>query len=167
MAVRPIRRYPDPILKARAEETVPGPETDALVADLLDTMRAGPACVGLAAPQIGVSKRVFCLDVSRHRRARTSHGLIVMLNPVVVARSGREVIREGCMSLPDLTANVARPERVTVEGFDPEERPMLVEADGFEARAFAHEIDHLDGALFLDRVASLTADVFPRRRYAG
>lgn len=166
MAVRPIVRYPNPVLKARAEEIDPGSEAEGLVRDLIDTMRASPACVGLAAPQIGVSKRAFCLDVSQHKRARSTHGLVVMLNPVIVSRSGRQTMREGCMSLPDFTANVARPEQLTVTGIDPEERPILIEADGFEARAFQHEIDHCYGALFLDRVSSLASDVFPRKRYA-
>jgi peptide deformylase len=85
---------------------------------------------------------------------------------VIVGRKGRNVMREGCMSLPDLTANVGRAEEILVVGFDPEERPMLIEADGFEARAFQHEIDHCYGALFLDRVSSLASDVFPRKRYA-
>ncbi|MGH2728267.1 MAG: peptide deformylase, partial [Actinomycetota bacterium] len=107
MAVRPIVRYPNPVLKARASEIAPGPDADALVQDLLDTMRASPACVGLAAPQIGVGAQAFCLDVSAHRKARSSHGLIVMLNPIVLGRKGRTVMREGCMSLPDFTANVA------------------------------------------------------------
>jgi peptide deformylase len=166
VAVRPIVRYPHPVLKARAEEITPGPDTSALVRDLLDTMEASPACVGLAAPQIGVGAQAFCLDVSSHRKARSTHGLIVMLNPVIVGRKGRTVMREGCMSLPDITANVARAEEIVVMGFDPEERPMMIEADGFEARAFQHEIDHCHGALFLDRVSSLASDVFPRKRYA-
>jgi peptide deformylase len=166
VAVRPIVRYPDPVLKARAEDVEPGPEADALVRDLVDTMRASPACVGLAAPQIGVGKRAFCLDVSSHRKAQSTHGLVVMLNPVIVGHSGRQTMREGCMSLPDFTANVARPERLTITGLDPENGPVLIEADGFEARAFHHEIDHCAGALFLDRVSSLASDVFPRKRYA-
>ncbi|MGH2783974.1 MAG: peptide deformylase [Actinomycetota bacterium] len=166
MPVRPIVRYPDPVLKALAEEVAPGPEAAELCRDLVDTMQAGPACVGLAAPQIGVGARAFCLDVSAHKKARSTHGLIVMLNPVIVGRKGRNVMREGCMSLPDFTANVARAEEIIVMGFDLEERPMLIEADGFEARAFQHEIDHCYGTLFLDRVASLASDVFPRKRYA-
>ncbi len=166
MAVRPIVRYPNPILKAHASEIAPGPDAWELVQDLLDTMRASPACVGLAAPQIGVGAQAFCLDVSAHKRARSSHGQIVMLNPIILGRKGRSVMREGCMSLPDFTANVARAEEVIVMGFDPEQRPMMIEADGFEARALQHEIDHLNGALFLDRVASLNSDVFPRKRYA-
>lgn len=166
MAVRPIVRYPDAVLKTPAAELVAGPDTDALCRDLVETMRASPACVGLAAPQIGEGKRAFCLDVSGHKKAKGAHGLVVMLNPVVVARQGRAVMREGCMSLPDFTANVGRAEQIVVEGVDPAFRPLRIEAEGFEARAFQHEIDHCDGALFLDRVSSLSADVFPRKRYA-
>jgi peptide deformylase len=143
----------------------PGAQAEALAADLVDTMRASPACVGIAAPQIGVPARAFCLDVSAHRRAKTNHGLVVIINPVVVATESREVLREGCMSLPDLTANVGRALHVTVEGLTPAGEKLRIEAEGFEARAFQHEIDHLDGLLFLDRVSSMLADVFPRKRY--
>jgi peptide deformylase len=157
-------RYPHPVLKQPARPVDPGSEAEALARDLVDTMRASPACVGLAAPQIGVGLRAFCLDVTGHKRAPTSHGLVVMLNPVVTGRTGREVVREGCMSLPHLTANVARATGVVVEGITPAGEPCRVAAEAFEARAFQHEIDHLDGMLFLDRVSSLTADVFPRKR---
>ena len=152
-------------MKSPAARVEPGADAEALAADLVDTMRASPACVGIAAPQIGVSARAFCLDVSGHRRAKINHGLVVMINPMVVASDGREVVREGCMSLPDLTANVGRALRVTVEGFSPAGEELRIEAEGFEARAFQHEIDHLDGLLFLDRVSSMLADVFPRKRY--
>jgi peptide deformylase len=162
---REVLRYPHATLKSPTDELQPGPDAQALAGDLVDTMRASPACVGVAAPQIGVGSRAFCLDVSAHRRAKNHHGLVVMINPVIVARDGRETIREGCMSLPDLTANVARSERVTVEGWTPSGEALRIEAEGFEARAFQHEIDHLDGLLFLDRVSSLTADVFQRKRY--
>ena len=165
MAVRPVLRYPHPTLKSPAEALDPGPAAAALAADLVDTMRASPACVGIAAPQIGVAARAFSLDVSGHRRAKTHHGLIVMFSPVIVERSGREVMREGCMSIPDLTANVARADRIIVEGVTADGERLFVDATGFEARAFQHEIDHLDGLLFLDRVASLAADVFRRKRY--
>ena len=165
MAARDVLRYPHATLKAPAARVEPGPAAEELAADLLDTMRASPACVGIAAPQIGVSARAFCLDVSGHKRSKVNHGLVVMINPSIVERHGRDVMREGCMSLPDLTANVARAERVTVEGMSPTGDVLLIEAEGFEARAFQHEIDHLEGMLFLDRVASLTADVFPRKRY--
>jgi peptide deformylase len=166
LAVRSVLRYPDPILKSPATAIEPGEEAEALARDLVDTMRASPACVGLAAPQIGVGVRAFCLDVSGHPRARSGHGLIVLLNPIVVDVEGAEMIREGCMSLPDFTANVRRGTVVVVEGSTPGGDPRVIEAEGFEARAFQHEIDHLDGLLFLDRVASLTTDVFRRKRYA-
>ena len=165
MTVRQVLRYPHVTLKSPAEPVEPGPAAERLVADLLDTMHASPACVGIAAPQIGVAARAFVLDVSRHKRAKSNHGLVVMINPSIVVREGRDVMREGCMSLPDLTANVARSTAIVVEGTKPGGEPLRIETDGFEARAFQHEIDHLDGMLFLDRVASLTADVFPRKRY--
>ena len=165
MGAREVLRYPHATLKTAAADVEPGPAAEQLARDLVDTMRASPACVGIAAPQIGVSARAFCIDVSGHRRAKTNHGLVVMINPVVVKRDGRDVMREGCMSLPDLTANVGRAERVTVEGSSPQGERLTIEAEGFEARAFQHEIDHLAGLLFLDRVSSLTADVFPRKRY--
>ena len=165
MPPRDVLRYPHATLKALASPLEPGSGAEVLARDLVDTMRASPACVGIAAPQIGVSARAFCLDVSGHRRAKTNHGLVVMINPTIVERIGREVLREGCMSLPDLTANVARAQRVMVEGSTPAGGRVRIEADGFEARAFQHEIDHLVGLLFLDRVSSLHADVFPRKRY--
>jgi peptide deformylase len=129
-------------------------------------MRASPACVGLAAPQIGIGRRAFCLDVTGHRKARSVHGLVVFLTPLIVAREGAEVTREGCMSVPDFTANVRRATKVAVEGTTPDGAVRAIEADAFEARALQHEIDHLGGFLFLDRVSSISADVFPRRRYA-
>jgi peptide deformylase len=165
VTARDVLRYPHPTLKTPAAPVAPGPDAERLAAELVATMRASPACVGIAAPQIGVGARAFALDVSQHKRAKSGHGLVVMINPAIVERDGREVMREGCMSLPDLTANVARAKRVTVDGMTPGGERLRVEAEGFEARAFQHEIDHLDGLLFLDRVSSLTADVFPRRRY--
>jgi len=162
---REVLRYPHPTLKSPAAALEPGPAAIALAADLVDTMRSSPACVGIAAPQIGISARAFSLDVSGHRRAKSHHGLVVVINPIVVEREGREILREGCMSLPDFTANVARAATIVVEGTTPEGEPLRVETDGFEARAFQHEIDHLEGLLFLDRVSSLRTDVFPRKRY--
>ncbi len=165
MAVRPVVRYPAAVLKTTASRVEPGPDGARICADLVDTMRASPACVGIAAPQIGVSARAFCMDVSGHPKARSSHGLVVLLNPVVLAADGAHVAREGCMSLPDFTGNVRRSLTITVRGTTPEGTEREITADAFEARALQHEIDHLDGLLFLDRVSSLTADLFPRKRY--
>jgi peptide deformylase len=164
MAVRPVNRLPDRVLKLRAEEVGDVSEEE-LVADLLETMEASPACVGLAAPQIGVSRRVIAVDVSAHPKATVKHGLVVMIDPIVVESTGREVGREGCMSVPDLTANVARATSIVVRGRTPEGDDRVIATEGFEARAFQHEIDHLDGLLILDRVDSLTTDVFRRRVY--
>jgi peptide deformylase len=106
------------------------------------------------------------MDVTGHRKARSVHGLVVLLNPMIVAREGADVTREGCMSVPDFTANVRRATKLVVEGTTPDGAVRVIETDAFEARALQHEIDHLDGFLFLDRVASISADVFPRTRYA-
>ena len=158
-------RLPATALKAVARPVAGAPGAGALAADLVDTMRAYAHCVGLAAPQIGVGLRVFCLDVTGHPKARSCAGLVVLFDPEVVAAGAPAVAREGCMSVPDLTGNVARPATVAVEGTTPEGARRLVEADAIEARALLHELDHLDGLLFLDRVTSASTDLFRRRRY--
>ncbi len=164
MGIRPVNRLPDRVLKLRAEE-IGNESPDELVRDLIDTMRASPACVGLAAPQIGISRRAIVVDVSSHPKATVNHGLVVLIDPEIIEASGREVGREGCMSVPDLTANVARAPRIVVQGIDPDGTSRVIATEGFEARAFQHEIDHLNGLLILDRVASLATDVFRRKVY--
>jgi len=157
MAVREVLTYPAPILKEVAREATPEEAETALV-DLLDTMKAHDRCVGIAAPQIGIPLRVALVDISAHPHGKDSHGLIQLVNPVVTFTSeGTKVSREGCLSLPDLTANVRRPRKATVETGG-----RTYEVSGFEARCVLHEIDHLDGVLFLDRVASITDDIFRR-----
>ena len=124
-----------------------------LAADLIDTMRTSPACVGIAAPQIGVLLRAFALDVSGHKKTTTCHGELVVFNPVIVSAESSVTEREGCMSVPDLTGDVARAGAVVVKGIDRDGNAIRVTSEGFEARALQHEIDHLDGLLFLDRLA--------------
>jgi peptide deformylase len=156
-------RYPHRALKERAREVVVVDDgMRALAADLVDTMRAGPATVGLAAPQIGVGVRAFCLDVGSHPRADSSHGLIVLFDPELVEAHGGEDLREGCLSVPDLTANVRRAREVLLRGLDHEGTTRVYGMGGFEARAAQHELDHLDGLLILDRIRSAD-DLFPRR----
>jgi peptide deformylase len=165
MAVRPVLVLPDPFLQ-RPAATV-GPLDDrvaALAADLVDTMRARPACVGLAAPQIGVGLRAFVIDVSGHRKARSCQGELVLFDPELLSAAAPEVAREGCLSIPDLTGDVARATEVVVRGTGPDGAERVVEADAFEARALLHELDHLDGFLFLDRVSSAHA-VYRRKVY--
>ncbi|MFL6272336.1 MAG: peptide deformylase [Actinomycetes bacterium] len=165
MAVRPVLRLPAPALKAVARPVGDAVAAAAMAADLVDTMRAHDHCVGLAAPQIGVGLRAFCVDVTGHPKARSCAGLVVLLDPELVATGAPAVAREGCMSVPDLTGNVARPATAAVRGTTPEGATRLVEADAIEARALLHELDHLDGLLILDRVVSAPTDLFRRRRY--
>lgn len=164
MPVRKVLRLPDRVLKQIAAPVGENPDP-ALARDLIDTMAASPACVGLAAPQIGVSRRAFALDVSSHPKTKTCHGLVVMFDPVIVEATGKKIGREGCMSVPDLTADVPRATELVVQGHSPEGTLMVIVTSGFEARAFQHEIDHLDGMLILDRVSSLATDVFRRKVY--
>lgn len=166
--IRPVITYPARILKAIA---VPvgaiGEAERALAADLVGTMRASPGCVGLAAPQVGVALRAFALDLSLMRRPHPNHGLVVMFDPEVLLAEGSRIEREGCLSVPDYTCDVRRATAVVVRGTTPEGLLRVVEAEGLEARAFQHELDHLDGRLILDRVASARTDVFRRKRYAA
>lgn len=163
MAVRNVIALPNPRLKRRSDAC--GGADPALAADLIDTMRVSPGCVGLAAPQINVGLRAFCLDVSSHPKGAPHHGLVVLFDPELVVAEGAEVRREGCMSVPDYTANVRRAVHVVVRGTDEHGRERVISATGFEARAFQHELDHLDGKVILDRVASLRTDVFRRKVY--
>jgi peptide deformylase len=167
VAVREVLRYPHPLLKREARSLgAEEAEVTARVArDLLDTMRSHERCVGIAAPQVGELVRIVAVDVSEHPKAVSQNGLLVLVNPRVVRADGAEVAREGCLSIPDLTANVRRATAITVEAHDPQGAFVSVDADAFEARCLLHEIDHLDGVLFLDRVDSLATDVFRRRRY--
>ena len=165
MAVRDVLRYPHPALKAVAPETVPGPDAERVAADLVDTVRSVGHTTGLAATQIGELMRLVAVDVTGHKRATTAQGLLVLLNPRVVSESGAEVAREGCLSIPHLTADVRRATWIELEAQTPAGDPLSLESEGFEARCLLHELDHLDGILFLDRVDSLATDVFRRRRY--
>ena len=165
MSIRTVLTLPHSVLMARA---IPVGAVDAdallLAQDLIDTMRASPACVGLAAPQIGVARRAFVVDVTGHRKAVSCHGTFVLFDPVVVDGADPVVAREGCMSVPDLTGDVARATRVTVTGLGTDGERRTLSVDAFEARAVLHEIDHLDGLVFLDRVIGPQA-VFARRTY--
>lgn len=167
MPEQKILLYPHPLLKrpARSVERIDD-EIRALVTDLIDTMHAGPGSVGVAAPQIGVSLRVCVVDVSASRHGKdNNHGLLVMINPVILAGHGAAVMREGCMSVPDYTGDVQRFTDITV-GFTTEDGDSReLQASGFEAVAIQHEMDHLDGMLFLDRIVSLKTGLFRRKSY--
>lgn len=156
--IRPVLRFPHPLLKRVCRDPTPE-EADKVAVDLIDTMRGHPGCVGLAAPQIGDPLRVAVVDVHGHRLTTSTSGLMVLRSPRVVGAEGHHVAREGCLSLPDITADVARAERITLQTGS-----TVLWAEGFEARAILHEIDHLDGILILDRVGSVHA-LHPRKVY--
>jgi peptide deformylase len=166
--VLPVLTAPDPgrALDTPCAEVDPtDPVVVALAADLVATMRVSPGCVGLAANQVGVGARVFSLDVTRHPKTRTTHGCFVLVNPVLVEASRKERGREGCMSVPDFTGDVRRATRLVVTGRLPGTGDeVTITTDAFEARAIQHELDHLDGLLFLDRVAGAHA-IHPRTTY--
>lgn len=167
MAVLPVLTYPHPLLKRKAPEAVPGdPELSALFRDLVDTLRASPGCVGLAAPQVGRLVRALVVDVSASPRAGENHGLLCLANPEVREASQWKVSREGCLSFPDLLANVKRAQKILVAARNERGEPLEFRAVGFEAVALQHEIDHLDGILFLDRIRS-PKDLFERRIKPG
>ena len=157
--IRDVLVYPHAALKQVAREVHDAAEIARVARDLEDTMDAFGHCVGLAATQLGEMLRIVVVDVSGHRKAATSNGRLMLVNPRIVGAEGAEVGREGCLSIPDLTANVRRATRIEVEAGG-----RRIVSEGFEARCLQHEIDHLDGRLFLDRVDSLTADVFRRVR---
>ncbi|WP_182525950.1 peptide deformylase [Nocardioides dongkuii] len=164
--VRDVVRAPAAVLSTPGADVDPcAAETVRLAADLVATMRVSPGCVGLAAPQVGVSARVFCVDVADHPKTRTHHGTFVLCNAEVVEASRNEKAREGCMSVPDLTGDVKRATRVVVRGRLPGTgEEVTVVTDAFEARALQHEIDHCAGLLFLDRAAGAHA-IHPRKTY--
>ena len=165
MVVREVIRLPNPILTNKSD-----PVTDfdliaqLLADDLVDTMRVSPACVGLAAPQIGVGLRAFSMDLTGHPKAKVNHGLVVMFNPELLWSQDPKLGREGCMSVPDLTGDVSRARRLAVRGYDVAGNEIVIEAQGFEARCVLHEMDHLDGLVFLDRAGGPTA-IYRRQVY--
>ena len=161
-----VVRAPSHVLSVPGSLVDPAdPSVAQLAADLVSTMRVSPGCVGLAAPQVGISAQAFCVDVSGHPKTRTSHGLIVLVNAEVLDTSRNEKGREGCMSVPDLTGDVKRATKITVAGQLPlSGERVLISTDAFEARAMLHEIDHCNGMLFLDRVTGAHA-VHPRKVY--
>jgi peptide deformylase len=158
--IRPILKYGDDVLHQPAQpvQAITADVTQ-LIDDLIETMYAAPG-VGLAATQIGVPLRVFVVDISI---GRDPNGLIVMVNPEFVERDGMQLEEEGCLSVPGFNATVVRPERVVVKGIDRSGAEQRREGSGLLARAFQHEIDHLDGTLFVDRLRGIKRDMIVRK----
>jgi peptide deformylase len=158
--LRPILRYGErPLHAPAAPVTRFDDQLQRLIDDMIETMYAAPG-IGLAAPQVGVPLRVFVVDLSVGRdRAQ----LITLVNPEFVQREGTQLEEEGCLSVPGFNATVLRPSRVAIRGFDREENPRTLEGTGLLARAFQHEMDHLDGRLFVDRLRGIKRDVIVRK----
>ena len=165
MAVLELLQYPDPRLKQASipVQTFDGQLQD-FISDLEETMRVGPGGVGIAAPQVARFERIIIVDVSSKPKIK-HHGRIVLVNPEILAREGMTKGREGCMSVPDFTGNIIRAEKIQLQACDEYGKVQEYEMQGFEARAVQHEIDHLDGLLFLDRLVSRRHDLFRRKVY--
>lgn len=165
MAILDILKYPDPILKTVSEPiTQFDAELQQFIADLDETMNASPGGVGIAAPQVGRFQRLVIVDVSSKKKIK-HHGYMVLINPEITQWDGFEVAREGCMSVPDYTGNVIRATQIHLVAQNPQGETIEYEMEGYEARAVQHEIDHLDGLLFIDRLVSRRHDLFERKVY--
>jgi peptide deformylase len=167
MAVKTVLVYPDPLLKEISAPIVNFDDSvRSLLQDLVDTMVAAGHSVGIAAPQIGDLRRAVVVDVSTSKlgKKQENHGLMQMVNPEIIEREGSCEAREGCMSVPDYTGNVTRAEAIVVQYQDENNHRCVIRTEGFEAIAIQHEIDHLDGLLFLDRVSSLKTGLFRRKK---
>jgi peptide deformylase len=158
--IRPILKYGDQVLHhvAQPVEAVTA-EVERLIDDMIETMYAA-AGIGLAAPQVGVPLRIFVVDLSL---GRTPAELIVMINPQFVQREGMQLEEEGCLSVPGFNATVVRPTHATVKGWDRSGTEHQREGHGLLARAFQHEMDHLDGVLFVDRLRGIKRDLIVRK----
>jgi peptide deformylase len=164
MAIREIRTYPDPVLRnktARVEKI--DSSLARLIEDMVATMHAAPG-VGLAANQVGVPLQLAVIDLSSRENEEQRHPLIVIINPEILAMEGSVVEEEGCLSIPDYSEKVKRAAKVKVRAQDRTGKSFEIEAEGLLAKALQHEIDHLNGLLFVDRLSPLKKNIF-RRRY--
>lgn len=163
MAILNIVTIPNPILK---QVSLPVEKIDnkvkTLIADMRETMLSSSHCVGIASVQVGVLLRIVLVDVSLNPKPHHNNGLLVMINPKITYMSGKLKSREGCLSVPDFTGNVIRKNKIEVEYTDINGNKQILKTSGFESICIQHEIDHLDGFIFLDKVSSIKTDVFKR-----
>ena len=166
MAILDVLVYPDPRLKQISSPVEKFDDSlRNFIRDLADTMENGPGCVGIAAPQVGKFERIVIIDLSSKPK-NPNQGRLILINPVIKEESGKSIGREGCLSVPDYTGNISRSKKITLSAFDETGKAHSYEMKGFEARVVQHEIDHLDGLLFLDRLVSRRSELFPRKNYA-
>ncbi len=160
MAILPIRIFPDPVLRVRCQEVEAFDESlERLAANMVQTMHAAPG-IGLAASQVGVEKRIALVDVSV---GEDPDSLLVMVNPELADTSGLDIDEEGCLSIPGITEKVKRAESIRLVAMNLDGEPFELEAEGLVARAIQHEIDHLDGVLFVDHLSGLRREKVKRQ----
>lgn len=158
--IRPIVLYPDPGLRTPSTPIVSfDRDLKQLASDMVETMYAAPG-IGLAAPQVGVNQRLILVDLSVGAQ---SGELYTAVNPEIIDRSGTQTEEEGCLSIPDVTECVTRPERIVLRAQDLNGEKWEIEAEGLLARCFLHEVDHIDGILFIDRLSPLKRNVIKRK----
>jgi peptide deformylase len=163
MALREIRTYPDPVLRNKTIRVERIDSTlDRLIEDMVETMRAAPG-VGLAANQVGVPLQLAVIDLSSREDEEQRHPLLIIINPEILSLEGSVIEEEGCLSIPDYAEKVKRAARVKVRAQDRTGKQFELEAEGLMAKALQHEIDHLNGLLFVDRLSSLKKSLFKRR----
>ena len=163
MAIREIKKYPDPVLRNKTSKVERIDNTlDLLIEDMVETMHAAPG-VGLAANQVGVPLQLAVIDLSARENEDQRYPLIVIINPEILTAEGSVIEEEGCLSIPEYADKVKRAARVRVRAQDRTGKTFEIEAEGLLAKALQHEIDHLNGLLFVDRLSTLKKSIFKRR----
>ena len=165
MTILQVLECPDPILKQVSQEVTNFDSSlEMFLKDFVETLNSHNYCVGLAAPQVGNLQRIIGIDISRARKPHPNNGLLILINPKILESSNFKIVREGCLSIPDFTANVKRAMKIKVQFQNLKGETKELETSDFEAHAIQHEMDHLDGILFLDRITSPASDLFRRGR---
>ena len=166
-----VIEFPNPVLKKVCSPVVEfDSKLNEFIDSLVETMYFHEYCVGLASPQVGNLQRIIAIDVSKGRKPQPGNGLLVLINPEILESSDFKIVREGCLSIPDFTANVKRAMKITVQyqeyRRDAIDRVLIktLTTTNFEAHAIQHEMDHLDGILFLDKIVNPASDLFRRKR---
>jgi peptide deformylase len=161
-----ILKFPDEKLRVKSKpiEKIDAELTD-FIKNLKNFMYENKGCVGIAAPQVAMHKRIIIVDASFHKKTTECNGLLIMLNPQIIEFSGESINREGCLSVPDFTGNVKRSFFIKAKFTDINGEEKIIQTSGFEAVVIQHEIDHLDGILFIDRITNLKRDLFKRKNY--
>ena len=166
MPVLKVHEFPDPILKKICNEvTTFDSSLESFVNNLTETMHSHKFCVGLASPQVGNLQRIIAIDISRARKSQPNNGLLILINPIILESSDFKIVREGCLSIPDFTANVKRAMKIKVKFQNPKGKIEELITQDLEAHAIQHEMDHLDGILFFNRMANPASDLFRRKKF--